>query len=133
MQQIEQAAQGAPLPQAPGQHRSHHPLPGWQRRCLMDQPDPCAQTLARSRRQPPRRLAEQLDTAAGRRQGAGDQLQQAGLAGTGRADDRHPFANLYAQIDRLQCLNLTMTQTRSVELDRHLSNSAARAASSMPL
>ncbi|MNJ61735.1 hypothetical protein D3C77_575400 [compost metagenome] len=41
VQQVEQSAQGAPLPQAPGQYCSHHALARGQRRCLMDQSDPC--------------------------------------------------------------------------------------------
>ncbi|MNY54733.1 hypothetical protein D3C86_1906330 [compost metagenome] len=61
----------------------------------MDQADPRAQLLALTRAELPRLLAEQVDLAAAGLQVAGEQAQQAGFTRARRADDGHPFADLY--------------------------------------
>jgi hypothetical protein len=95
VQRIDQRSERAPerpLPEPAGQYRRHETLSGWQWRRLMNRAD--------SRTQPPQRRPRQTPgIGIAEPQGAGrgtdrsaNESQDAGLASTRWADDRHPLA-----------------------------------------
>ncbi|MCY1430653.1 hypothetical protein D9M71_466040 [compost metagenome] len=134
---IDQAGQTfpqRPLTETPGQHGGHHPLPGWQGRCLVNQPDARAQALACPAAKRPRLVAEQLVGAGGRHQVGGENAQQGGLAGTGRADDGDALAGFDAQVDPGDCLlAVGVDELHAGQTQGHFNRPAARADSSIPL
>lgn len=100
----------------------------------MDQTDACAQALTLTGRQLPGVLAEHLQLTVVRSQGGGEQVEEARLARAGRSDNGDLFAGLDVQIHATQRLNAVgMGKADLGQMQRHLSSSAARAASSIPL
>ncbi|MNR21236.1 hypothetical protein D3C85_1381260 [compost metagenome] len=134
MQQAQQAFGKTPLPQLSGQHRRDHPLPGGQGWCLMHQADARPQLLTPTRAELPGVFAEYLDRAVVRAQGGGQHVEQARLAGTGRADDCDLLTGTDVQVDLMQRTHaIAVGEADPVQMQGHFSRSAARAASSMPL
>jgi hypothetical protein len=100
----------------------------------MHQADARAQALTLPGGQLPGPFAQHLQFATAGSQGGGQQVEQARLAGAGRADDRHLFVGPDVQVDAAQGMDaVAVGQADATQVQCHLSRSAARAASSMPL
>ncbi|MNT90091.1 hypothetical protein D3C72_2309270 [compost metagenome] len=100
----------------------------------MHQADTGAQALALAGRQLPGVFAQHLQLTAARAQSGGQQIEQARLACARRADDSYLFARTDVQVHATQRLDAVgVGQGDPGQLHGHLSKSAARAASSMPL
>ncbi|MOA40805.1 hypothetical protein D3C78_1627110 [compost metagenome] len=102
MQQVQKTFTQTPLPQLAGQHGGDHALTRRQRRRLMHQADPRAQTLTLAGRQVPGAFAEHFNLAAAGPQGGGQQVEQTRLTGPGRANDGDLFTNANLQVDTAQ-------------------------------
>ncbi|MNY12309.1 hypothetical protein D3C86_1453810 [compost metagenome] len=134
MQQAQQAFGKTPLAELSGQHRRDHPLPRWQWRRLVNQADARPQLLTSMGAKLPGVLAEHLNRAVVRAQGGGQHVEQARLAGTGRADDCDLLTGTDVQVDLMQRTHaIAVGEADPVQMQGHFSRSAARAASSMPL
>jgi len=100
----------------------------------MHQADARAQTLTLMRAELPGVFAEHLDGTIVGAQGGGQQVEQARLARTGRADDGNLFTNADVQVDVMQRTHaIGVREADLTQVQCHFSRSAARAASSMPL
>ncbi|MNG09126.1 hypothetical protein D3C84_925300 [compost metagenome] len=134
VQQVDQALGQPPLTDFSRQHRGDHPLARRQRRRLMHQADARAQALALTGRQVPGLFPQHLQFAVAGAQAGGKYVKQARLARAGRADDGDLFTGFDVQVQAAQRLySVGMGETDPGQMQGHLSRSAARAASSMPL